>query len=59
MRVCLMAAQGTPFYQSIPGLWYDRRRDEHAAVSRTGGNVWGAVLRDAWDRNWRPARSMT
>jgi len=29
-----MVEQGTPFYQSIPGLWYDRRRDEHSVVSR-------------------------
>jgi hypothetical protein len=47
----LMAAQGTPFFESIPGLWYDRRRDEHSTVSRTDGNVWAPFYEMPWDRS--------
>jgi len=46
-----MVAQGTPFYQSIPGLWYDRRRDEHSMVSRTDGNVWAPFYEMPWARS--------
>ncbi len=46
-----MAADGTPFYQSIPGLWYDRRRDEHSIVSRTDGNVWAPFYEMPWARS--------
>lgn len=35
-----MAADGTPFYQMGPGLWYDRRRDDHTLTRRTDPNVW-------------------
>jgi hypothetical protein len=45
-----MAAQGTPFYDAIPGLWYDRRRDEHSIVSRTDGNVWAPFYEMPWAR---------
>jgi hypothetical protein len=46
-----MTAQGTPFYQSIPGLWYDRRRDEHSIVSRTDANVWTPFYEMPWARS--------
>jgi hypothetical protein len=46
-----MVAQGTPFYQSIPGLWYDRRRDEHSIVSRADGNVWAPFYEMPWARS--------
>ena len=46
-----MVAQGTPFYQSIPGLWYDRKRDEHSIVSRTDGNVWAPFYEMPWARS--------
>jgi hypothetical protein len=46
-----MVAQGTPFYQSIPGLWYDRRRDEHSIVSRSDGNVWTPFYEMPWARS--------
>jgi hypothetical protein len=49
----LMLAQGTPFFQSIPGLWYDRRRDEHSTVSRADGNVWAPFYEMPWDRSGR------
>jgi hypothetical protein len=47
----LMLAQGTPFFQSIPGLWYDRRRDDHSTVSRADGNVWAPFYEMPWDRS--------
>ena len=49
----LMLAQGTPFFQAIPGLWYDRRRDEHSTVSRADGNVWAPFYEMPWDRSGR------
>ncbi|HSV13306.1 MAG TPA: DUF6298 domain-containing protein [Tepidisphaeraceae bacterium] len=46
-----MVANGTPFYQSVPGLWYDRRRDEHSIVERTDGNVWAPFYEMPWARS--------
>jgi hypothetical protein len=46
-----MLAQGTPFFESIPGLWYDRRRDEHSTVSRPDANVWAPFYEMPWDRS--------
>jgi len=46
-----MAAQATPFYQSIPGLWYDRRRDEHSTNSRPDANVWAPFYEMPWARS--------
>lgn len=46
-----MVAQGTPFYQSIPGLWYDRRRDEHSTNSRSDANVWAPFYEMPWVRS--------
>jgi hypothetical protein len=46
-----MVAQGTPFYQSIPGLWYDRRRDEHSIISRADANVWAPFYEMPWARS--------
>jgi hypothetical protein len=47
----LMVARGTPFFQAIPGLWYDRRRDEHSTASRADGNVWAPFYEMPWDRS--------
>ena len=46
-----MVAQGTPFYQSIPGLWYDRRRDEHSINWRADANVWAPFYEMPWARS--------
>jgi hypothetical protein len=46
-----MVADGTPFYQSIPGLWYDRRRDEHSTVMRPDPNVWAPFYEMPWARS--------
>jgi hypothetical protein len=45
-----MVAQGTPFYQAIPGLWYDRRRDEHTILSRPTADVWAPFYEMPWAR---------
>jgi hypothetical protein len=52
-----MASDGTPFYQNIPGLWYDRRRDEHSIVSRTDGNVWAPFYEMPWARSGKGTAS--
>ena len=46
-----MEAQGTPFYQSGPGLWYDRRRDEHSVYQRSDANVWAPFNELPWARS--------
>jgi len=46
-----MVSDGTPFYQSIPGLWYDRRRDEHSTDMRADGNVWAPFYEMPWARS--------
>ena len=46
-----MVAEGTPFYQSIPGLWYDRRRDEHSTTMRPDANVWAPFYEMPWARS--------
>ncbi len=46
-----MLRQGTPFYQMIPGLWYDRRRDEHSILSRPDANVWAPFYEMPWARS--------
>jgi hypothetical protein len=47
----VMSAQRVPFYQSIPGLWYDRRRDEHSVTQRPDGYVWAPFLELPWARS--------
>ena len=46
-----MKSGGMPFYQGGPGLWYDRRRDEHSVVERMDGNVWAAFYELPWARS--------
>ncbi|KAA6432317.1 DUF6298 domain-containing protein [Rufibacter glacialis] len=46
-----VAAQGTPFYQSGPAIWYDRRRDDHSIVERPNSNVWAAFYELPWARS--------
>src|SRR5664279_564539 len=52
-----MVAGGTPFYQSIPGLGYDRRRDEHSIVSRADSNVWAPFYEMPWARSGKGTAS--
>ena len=46
-----MVAQGTPFYQAIPGLWYDRRRDAHTILSWPTTDVWAPFYEMPWARS--------
>lgn len=43
--------QKTPFFQSGPGLWYDRRRDDHTIVERTDWNAWAPFYELPWARS--------
>jgi hypothetical protein len=52
-----MVAQSTPFYQSIPGLWYDRRRDEHSTNMRPDANVWAPFYEMPWARSGKGTAS--
>lgn len=46
-----VAAQGTPFYQSGPAIWYDRRRDDHTIMTRPDAGVWAAFYELPWARS--------
>ena len=46
-----MAAEGMPFFQGWPGLWYERRRDEHSIIPRPDGNVWAPFYEMPWARS--------
>jgi hypothetical protein len=46
-----MVKEGMPFYNSVPGLWYDRRRDEHSINMRPDANVWAPFYEMAWARS--------
>lgn len=46
-----LAAQGTRFYQSFTGLWYDRRRDDHSTQKREDANVWAPFYEMPWARS--------
>jgi len=46
-----LAQQDNRFYQSLTGLWYDRRRDDHAVLARTDGNVWAPFYEMPWARS--------
>jgi hypothetical protein len=50
-----MAADGTPFFNGGPGLWYDRRRDDHTIVERPDPNVWAPFYEMPWARSGRGA----
>lgn len=45
-----MKQEGCVFYQSGPGLWYDRRRDEHSVDERLDGDVWAPFYEMPWAR---------
>jgi hypothetical protein len=53
--VARMSEQGMPFFNGGPGLWYDRRRDEHSIVKREDGNVWAPFYEMPWARSGRGA----
>src|SRR4051794_24890468 len=43
--------QGTPYISTLPGLWYDRRRDEHSVEAREDANVWAPFSEMPWSRS--------
>ncbi|MBE7170861.1 MAG: hypothetical protein INR73_09740 [Williamsia sp.] len=46
-----LARQGTFFYQTVTGLWYDRRRDDHDTRKRTDSQVWAPFYEMPWARS--------
>ncbi len=48
-----MEREGTPFYSGGPGLWYDRRRDDHSIAARPDGHVWAPFYEMPWARSGR------
>ncbi len=48
-----MAAQQAPIYWAFPGLWYDRRREEHLITRREDGDAYGPFFESPWRRTGR------
>ena len=46
-----MAAQHAPIYWAFPGLWYDRRREEHLITRREDGDAYGPFFESPWRRS--------
>ncbi|MDP3915187.1 MAG: DUF6298 domain-containing protein [Bacteroidota bacterium] len=46
-----LIASGSSFYESFPGLWYDRRRDDHTIAKRENLNVWAPFYEMPWARS--------
>lgn len=46
-----MVESGMPFYNGIPGLWYDRRRDAHTLTAQPDANVWAPFYEMPWARS--------
>ena len=46
-----MIAEKLPFFNGGPGLWYDRRRDDHTIVARSNANVWAPFYEMPWARS--------
>jgi len=44
-------AEGATSIQVNPGLWYDRRRDEHTMERRLDANVWAPFFESPWSRS--------
>jgi len=46
-----LSKRGIIFYQSIPGLWYEHRRDEHTVTRQQNGDVWAPFFEMPWARS--------
>jgi len=46
-----MQREGMLFYSGGPGLWYDRRRDDHSVAARADANVWAPFYEMPWARS--------
>jgi hypothetical protein len=53
-----MIADETRIITTGPGLWYDRRRDEHSITRREDGNVWAPFYEMPWARSGDPGKGM-
>lgn len=45
-----LLASGNYFYEAYPGLWYDRRRDDHTIAQRENKDVWAPFHEMPWAR---------
>ena len=43
--------RGSVLYQTIPGLWYEHRRDEHTVFRMPNGDVWAPFFEMPWERS--------
>jgi hypothetical protein len=48
-----MVEEGTPFFNGVPGLWYERRRDAHLITGQPDANVWAPFYEMPWARSGR------
>jgi len=46
-----LVQSGTVAFQDWPGLWYDRRRDDHTLDARTDAAVWAPFYEMPWARS--------
>lgn len=49
--VTRVLSHGNIMYQSIPGLWYEHRRDEHTVFRQPNGDVWAPFFEMPWARS--------
>lgn len=55
MLVERMSSEGAVGLRHHPGLWYDRRRDDHEMIRRIDGNVWPPFFELPWARSGQGA----
>lgn len=48
-----MAAEQASIYWAFPGLWYDRRREEHLITRREDAEAYGPFFESPWRRTGR------
>lgn len=53
-----MVATRNAVYWAFPGLWYDRRRDEHSITLRDDAEVWAPFFEPPWALSGRGRNSM-
>ncbi|MBK9990223.1 MAG: hypothetical protein IPP19_05690 [Verrucomicrobia bacterium] len=46
-----LAASGNSLVQVWPGLWYDRRRDDHLTITRENAETWAPFYESPWARS--------
>ena len=46
-----LKSRGDIFYQSIPGLWYEHRRDEHTITRQPSADAWAPFYEMPWARS--------